>query len=88
MSFENFDSGYWLQVAYSDGKTGTTCPPAMGYSFAAGTTDGPGAFNFIQGTNSSNAFWDAVSGILKDPSPEQEACHSPKPILLDTGEVS
>lgn len=26
-----------------------TCKPAMGYSFAAGTTDGPGAFNFKQG---------------------------------------
>ena len=26
-----------------------TCPAAMGYSFAAGTTDGPGAFDFIQG---------------------------------------
>ena len=26
-----------------------TCPPAMGFSFAAGTTDGPGAFNFVQG---------------------------------------
>lgn len=23
----------------------------MGYSFAAGTTDGPGAFNFEQGKN-------------------------------------
>lgn len=28
-----------------------TCKPAMGYSFAAGTTDGPGAFNFEQGKN-------------------------------------
>ena len=27
-----------------------TCKPAMGYSFAAGTTDGPGAFDFTQGT--------------------------------------
>jgi len=27
-----------------------TCPPAMGYSFAAGTIDGPGAFDFTQGT--------------------------------------
>ena len=27
-----------------------TCPPAMGRSFAAGTTDGPGAFDFEQGT--------------------------------------
>lgn len=26
-----------------------TCKPAMGYSFAAGTTDGPGAFDFTQG---------------------------------------
>ena len=27
-----------------------TCKPAMGFSFAAGTTDGPGAFDFKQGT--------------------------------------
>ena len=26
-----------------------TCPAALGRSFAAGTTDGPGAFDFIQG---------------------------------------
>ncbi len=26
-----------------------TCSAAMGYSFAAGTTDGPGAFDFKQG---------------------------------------
>ena len=57
------------------------------YSFAAGTTDGPGEFDFTQGANTSNPFWDFVSGLLKDPSPEQEACHAPKPILLDTGEV-
>ena len=57
------------------------------YSFAAGTTDGPGEFDFTQGANTTNPFWDFVSGLLKDPSPEQEACHAPKPILLDTGEV-
>lgn len=27
----------------------TTCKTAMGYAFAAGTTDGPGAFDFTQG---------------------------------------
>lgn len=27
----------------------TTCPAAMGFGFAAGTTDGPGAFDFKQG---------------------------------------
>lgn len=26
-----------------------TCPAAMGFAFAAGTTDGPGAFDFQQG---------------------------------------
>lgn len=26
-----------------------TCPAAMGFAFAAGTTDGPGAFDFKQG---------------------------------------
>jgi len=26
-----------------------TCPAAMGFAFAAGTTDGPGAFDFMQG---------------------------------------
>ena len=32
----------------------TTCKPAMGFSFAAGTTDGPGAFNFKQGLLTAN----------------------------------
>ena len=29
-----------------------TCKPAMGFSFAAGTTDGPGEFSFEQGMGS------------------------------------
>ena len=74
-------------VVLPDGSVAFTCPAAMGYSFAAGTTDGPGEFDFTQGSNISNPFWDFVSGLVKDPSPEQEACHAPKPILLDTGEV-
>lgn len=32
-------------------RTISTCKPAMGYSFAAGTMDGPGAFDFQQGTD-------------------------------------
>lgn len=31
------------------GSNVTTCPAAVGFSFAAGTTDGPGAFSFVQG---------------------------------------
>lgn len=30
-------------------KVVKTCPAALGFSFAAGTTDGPGAFDFKQG---------------------------------------
>ena len=96
------------EVQMANGSVVKTCKPAMGYSFAAGTTDGPGAFDFtqvchqvyyykapstyawlciLQGTNSSNPFWDFVAGIIKSPSEEQVACHAPKPILLDTGEM-
>eukprot|EP00731_Ephydatia_muelleri_P030762 Em0022g276a len=65
-----------------------TCPTAMGYSFAAGTTDGPGAFNFEQGSTMDNPFWDFVRDILHTPSQAQIECHHPKPILLDTGDVT
>ncbi|XP_052755048.1 neutral ceramidase isoform X2 [Galleria mellonella] len=63
------------------------CVPAMGYSFAAGTTDGPGAFDFRQGTTSPNALWDAVRDFVAEPSPQDLACHAPKPILLATGRI-
>ncbi|GFZ19807.1 Neutral/alkaline non-lysosomal ceramidase [Actinidia rufa] len=64
-----------------------TCPAAMGFGFAAGTTDGPGAFDFKQGDNQGNAFWKLVRNLLKTPGKEQISCHYPKPILLDTGEM-
>jgi neutral ceramidase len=68
-----------------------TCPAALGESFAAGTTDGPGAFDFTQADNDTqaqNPFWTVVSDVIKAPSPEQVACQAPKPILLDVGELS
>lgn len=73
----------------ANGTTVTTCPAAMGYSFAGGTTDGPGAFDFIQGDNatqSQNPFWQIVKGAVTPyPSAAQIACQYPKPILLNTG---
>jgi neutral ceramidase len=57
-----------------NGTVVQTCPAAMGYSFAGGTTDGPGAFNFVQGDNASqaqNPFWAAVSDLLTTPTQEQ-----------------
>jgi len=72
-----------------NGTTVNTCPAALGYSFAGGTTDGPGAFDFVQGDNATrpqNPFWEFVKGAITPlPNEEQIACHLPKPILLNTG---
>jgi neutral ceramidase len=40
-----------LGVVLTSGEVVSTCPAAVGFSFAAGTTDGPGAFDFTQGDN-------------------------------------
>uniref|UniRef100_A0A0B7A399 Neutral ceramidase n=2 Tax=Arion vulgaris TaxID=1028688 RepID=A0A0B7A399_9EUPU len=75
-------------VTLTDGSKVQLCKPAMGYSFAAGTTDGPGAFDFKQGSNSSSPIWNFVRDLIKAPTAQQVKCHSPKPILLDTGEIT
>ncbi|CAN1329119.1 Neutral ceramidase 3 [Linum perenne] len=69
-------------------ETVRTCPAAMGFAFAAGTTDGPGAFDFKQGDDKGNAFWKLVGGMLKSPTADQVTCQYPKPVLLDTGEMT
>jgi neutral ceramidase len=66
----------------------TGCLPAMGYSFAAGTTDGPGAFDFRQGTISDNPFWNTVRDFIAEPTKSDIKCQSPKPILLSTGRAN
>jgi neutral ceramidase len=63
------------------------CRPAMGYSFAAGTTDGYGEFNFAQGTKSSSIYWNTVRDLLFPPTKEDIDCHHPKPILINSGRV-
>jgi len=75
----------------ANGTVVQTCPAALGYSFAGGTTDGPGAFDFTQNENNTstvNPLWEAVRDVLQTPGPAQIACQSPKPILLDVGEMS
>ncbi|KAK9754308.1 Neutral/alkaline non-lysosomal ceramidase, N-terminal [Popillia japonica] len=67
--------------------TGAGCNAAMGYSFAAGTTDGPGEFGFTQGTTSNDFFWDIVRDLLAPPTEEDIECQLPKPILLATGQM-
>ncbi|MBC9701134.1 MAG: neutral/alkaline ceramidase, partial [Leuconostoc sp.] len=74
----------------ANGTVVKTCPAALGYSFAAGTTDGPGVFDFTQGDSgkpNANPIWKLVSGFLKPPSKEQMACQWPKPVLLDVGRI-
>ena len=49
------DFGGGLDVHAPNGtKLGTTCAAALGQSFAAGTTDGPGMFDFNQAGTSAN----------------------------------
>uniref|UniRef100_A0A182Q5C7 Neutral ceramidase n=1 Tax=Anopheles farauti TaxID=69004 RepID=A0A182Q5C7_9DIPT len=79
-----------MKVPYVDLATGelTTvhgCYPAMGYSFGAGTTDGPGAFDFRQATLTDSSFWNTARDILAEPTPEDKRCQAPKPILIASG---
>ncbi|KAI0129576.1 neutral/alkaline non-lysosomal ceramidase [Xylariales sp. AK1849] len=90
-SFHFYQDMSYYQFPLDNGTTVQSCPAALGYSFAAGTTDGPGAFDFTQndsGAPDANPIWAVVSGLLREPSAEQKACQEPKPILLDVGELS
>ncbi|EPE34477.1 hypothetical protein GLAREA_10171 [Glarea lozoyensis ATCC 20868] len=90
-SFHIFHDMSNFSFPLSNGSYVTTCPAALGYSFAAGTSDGPGAFDFTQNdpnTPNASPVWRVVSGFVHEPSKAQRACHYPKPILLDVGEVT
>ncbi|NXO80967.1 ASAH2 ceramidase, partial [Sitta europaea] len=78
-----------VSVELNATHTVKTCKPALGHSFAAGTIDGVGAFNFSQGTVEGDPFWDQIRDqLLGEPSNETKACHKPKPILFSTGEMT
>lgn len=75
-----------LNVTTPQGVKTTLCRAAMGDSFAAGTTDGPGMFGFKQGGEPThNLFWNHVRDFINAPTDEDKACQAPKPILLNTG---
>ncbi|NWY68582.1 ASAH2 ceramidase, partial [Erithacus rubecula] len=78
-----------VSVELNATHTVKTCKPALGHSFAAGTIDGVGAFNFTQGSVEGDPFWDQIRDqLLGEPSNETKACHKPKPILFSTGEMT
>ncbi|XP_051472982.1 putative neutral ceramidase C isoform X2 [Apus apus] len=80
-------SDVWVELNAT--HTVKTCKPALGYSFAAGTIDGVGAFNFTQGAVEGDPFWDGIRDqLLGEPSNRTKACHAPKPILFSTGEMT
>jgi neutral ceramidase len=88
--FHFFQDMRYFQFQLPNGTAVQTCPAALGYAFAAGTTDGPGPFDFTQndpGAPNANPLWSVVSKLLRNPTPEQTACQQPKPILLDVGEM-
>ncbi|MEQ2291906.1 Neutral ceramidase, partial [Ameca splendens] len=78
-----------VTVKINDTHTVSTCKPALGYSFAAGTTDGGGGLNFTQGAVEGDPFWDGIRDVLLGkPSNQTKECHHPKPILFSTGEMN
>lgn len=90
-SFHTFQDMSNFSFPLDNGSYVHTCPAALGYSFAAGTSDGPGAFDFTQNdphTPNASPVWRVVSGLIKAPSKQQQRCHYPKPILLDVGEIT
>jgi neutral ceramidase len=76
-----------LNVTENGKHVGNTCKAAMGDSFAAGTTDGPGQLDFRQGANSSNPLWHFAVGFLHRATKAEKACQEPKGILLPTGSI-
>ncbi|KOS19834.1 Neutral ceramidase [Escovopsis weberi] len=88
-AFHFFQDMRYFNFTLPNGEAGQTCPAALGYSFAAGTSDWPGAFDFTQGEAGAphNPIWSVVAGLLKAPGPQQVKCQAPKPVLLDVGEM-
>ncbi|KEY67817.1 hypothetical protein S7711_09772 [Stachybotrys chartarum IBT 7711] len=83
------DMSFW-EFTLPDGSPAQTCPAALGYSFAAGTSDWPGAFDFTQGDSGNpdaSPVWSIVSKFLLAPTPEQKKCQEPKPVLLNVGQL-
>ncbi|XP_069543813.1 neutral ceramidase [Brachyistius frenatus] len=78
-----------VTVQINNTHTVSTCKPALGHSFAAGTTDGGGDLNFTQGAVDGDPFWDGIrDALLGPPSNQTQECHHPKPILFSTGEMN
>lgn len=84
------DMAFW-RFKTLEGREAMTCPAALGFSFAAGTTDGPGLFDFVQGDANpvpKNPLWTFAFGLVKAASRRQKICQVPKPILFNGGQLT
>lgn len=71
---------------FTGGAPQTTCPAALGMSFAAGSTeDGPGPAIFTEGDVKGNPFLQAMGGLLTPAPQSVRDCQLPKPVLLAPG---
>ncbi|HHF0526175.1 TPA: neutral/alkaline ceramidase [Legionella anisa] len=71
---------------FTGGAEEHTCRATLGYSFGAGTTDGPGLEIFFhQGQLETDPFFVFIRDIIKQPTPSMIRCQQPKPILLAVG---
>ncbi|KAA8644768.1 hypothetical protein EYZ11_002212 [Aspergillus tanneri] len=80
-------SGYTF-VSPFNAREVSTCSAALGFSFAGGTTDGPGMFDFTQngtGPADKNPLWYVARAFIHEPSRAQKECQAPKEVLLDVG---
>ncbi len=68
-----------------NGEKATGCASALGYSFAAGTTDGVGSDFFYQGELQDSPFFNFIRDLIAKPTTNMKHCHAPKPILLAVG---
>ncbi|KAG2219529.1 hypothetical protein INT45_003094 [Circinella minor] len=88
----DFRQKYWditkEKIKKLDGSIGNPCRAAMGYAFAAGTTDNPAIDGIYQNMTHGTMFWDLLKNIVKRPSKHQVECQAPKAVILDTGEMT
>ncbi len=75
-----------VQPEFTGGTVEHTCVAALGYSFGAGTTDGPGEDSiFHQGQIESDPLVNLLRNVIAKPTKEMEACQKPKAVLLAVG---
>lgn len=67
----------------TDGRSHTTCPAALGSSFAAGAEDGPGPGIAAEGQR--NPFVAALGGLVFSIPQSLRTCQAPKEVIVPTG---